>query len=156
MARQVADAMREHALERSSVSLVLVGHGTRRHPESRDSTLHLADALRRRRVAGEVLAAFIDDDPPLERLLAIATLPYLLVVPFLIGGVHAAEDIPRVLGWGATWRLPTDDRSSSPNQSAPLPESSTSSSIWRGGTFRPRRRASVPGSSPPPEPSPAQ
>jgi uroporphyrin-III C-methyltransferase len=91
--------MRERDIERGSVSLALVGHGTRRHPESRDTTLKLAETLRRRRVAGEVLAAFIDDDPPLDALLETAALPHLIVVPFLVGGgTHVSEDIPRLLG----------------------------------------------------------
>jgi len=99
VARRVTELMRERGIERASVSLALVGHGTRRHPESRSSTIQLADTLRRRRVAGEVLAAFIDDDPPLDALLQTAALPHLIVVPFLIGGgTHVSEDIPRLLG----------------------------------------------------------
>ena len=99
VARRVAELLREQDIARHEVSLALVGHGTRRHPESRASTLQLADTLRRRRVAGEVLAAFIDDDPPLETLADSATLRHLIVVPFLIGGgSHVMEDIPRLLG----------------------------------------------------------
>ncbi len=98
VARRFGDLIRERGIERGSASLALVGHGTRRHPESRSSTLRLAEALRRRRVAGEVLAAFIDDDPPIESLLEIATGSHLIVVPFLIGGsTHVAQDIPRRL-----------------------------------------------------------
>ncbi len=98
VARRVAWLLREHGLARHSVSLAVVGHGTPRHAGSRDSTLQLADTLRRRRVAGEVLAGFLDDDPPLETLLQRATLGHVLVVPFLIGGgTHIAEDIPRLL-----------------------------------------------------------
>jgi uroporphyrin-III C-methyltransferase len=75
-----------------------VGHGTLRHRESRTSALRLADILRRRRVAGEVLTAFIDDEPPLETLLETASLSHVVVVPFLVGGgTHVVEDIPRVL-----------------------------------------------------------
>ena len=99
VARRVTGIMREHGLERSSVSLALVGHGTRRHPDSRESTLQLADTLRRRRVAGEVLAMFIDDEPSVETLLDTAALPHVMVVPFLIGGgSHVVDDIPRLIG----------------------------------------------------------
>jgi uroporphyrin-III C-methyltransferase len=97
VARRVAELLRQRGIERRAVSLALVGHGTPRHGRSRDSTLRLAESLRRRRVAGEVLAAFLDDDPPVESLLAAATLPYVVVVPFLIGGgAHVLEDIPRL------------------------------------------------------------
>ncbi len=99
VARRVTEVMRERGIERGSASLALVGHGTKRHPESRSATLQLVETLRRRRVAGEVLAAFVDDDPPVEALLAMAALPHLIVVPFLIGGgAHVSEDIPRILG----------------------------------------------------------
>jgi uroporphyrin-III C-methyltransferase len=101
VARRVAELMHEHRFDRGSVSLGLVGHGTMRHPESRSTTLHLADMLRRRRVAGEVLTAFLDDDPPVETLLQTATCPHLIVVPFLVGGgSHVLQDIPRLLGLG--------------------------------------------------------
>lgn len=98
VARRVAGVLRDHGLDRHSVTLGLVGHGTRRHAGSREATLQLAATLRRRRVAGEVIAAFLDDDPPLDTLLKAATHPHVLVVPFLIGGgTHASQDIPRVL-----------------------------------------------------------
>jgi uroporphyrin-III C-methyltransferase len=94
----VAELMHKNRIDRESVSLALVGHGTRRHQESRTATIHLADMLRRRRVAGEVLSAFLDDDPPVESLLESAVLPNLVVVPFLIGGgSHVSHDIPQRL-----------------------------------------------------------
>ncbi len=97
VARRVGELMRDHCIERGSTTLALLGHGTPKHPESRSSTLQLADTLRRRRVAGEVLAAFIDDDPPVDTLLETATLSHIIVVPFMIGGAHVSEDIPRLL-----------------------------------------------------------
>ena len=101
VARRVAELMHEHRIDRGSASLALVGHGTRRHAESRTSTLHLAEVLRRRRVAAEVLTAFLDDDPPVETLIQTATCPHLIVVPFLVGGgTHVSEDLPRRLGLG--------------------------------------------------------
>jgi uroporphyrin-III C-methyltransferase len=59
-------------------------------------------------VAGEVLAGFIDDDPPVSALIESATLPHLVVVPFLIGGAHAVEDLPRLLSLDDS-RLSTRD-----------------------------------------------
>jgi uroporphyrin-III C-methyltransferase len=99
VARRVNELLREQGISRHNSTLALVGHGARRHKESRTTTLQLAETLRRRRVAGEVLAAFIDDDPPLETLADRAMLRHLVVVPFLIGGgAHVAEDIPLRLG----------------------------------------------------------
>ncbi len=99
VARRVSELLRDQALPRGETTLLLVGHGTRRHAASRETTLQLADTLRRRRVAGEVVAGFIDDDPGLQEALASAPAGPVLVLPFLIGGgAHAAEDIPAALG----------------------------------------------------------
>jgi uroporphyrin-III C-methyltransferase len=98
VARRVGDVLRAHQLERERTAVVLVGHGTRRHPESRAATRRLADTLRRRRVAAELAAAFLDDDPPLDETVAVLRQPAVVIVPFLIGGAHALEDLPRGLG----------------------------------------------------------
>jgi uroporphyrin-III C-methyltransferase len=108
VARRVTELLRNEGVDRHSASVAIVGHGTPRHRESRTSAIQLADTLRRRRVAGEVLAAFLDDDPPVTALLGTVSLPHLVVVPFLIGGAHAGEDIPRLLGLH-DWRLATGD-----------------------------------------------
>jgi uroporphyrin-III C-methyltransferase len=98
VARRFTELLCNKGIDRHSASLAVVGHGTPRHRESRTTTLQLAETLRRRRVAGEVLTAFIDDDPPISGLLGGVVLPHLVVVPFLIGGgIHAEEDIPRLL-----------------------------------------------------------
>jgi uroporphyrin-III C-methyltransferase len=99
VARRVTELLRDRHLERDEVAVVLAGHGTRRHPQSRAATEQLADVLRRRRVASQVLAAFLDDDPPLDQVAAEVRLPAVLVVPFLIGGgTHALEDLPALVG----------------------------------------------------------
>ena len=52
VARRVTELLGEHGLGRPGTSVLLVGHGTRRHPASRATTVAVADTLRRRRVAG--------------------------------------------------------------------------------------------------------
>jgi uroporphyrin-III C-methyltransferase len=99
VARRVTELLRDEHLDRQAVALVVVGHGTRRHPDSRTATEQLAETLRRRRVAGHIVAAFIDDDPPVDAVISSLGLPNVLVVPFLIGGgAHTFEDIPRLVG----------------------------------------------------------
>ncbi|HUR95124.1 MAG TPA: uroporphyrinogen-III C-methyltransferase [Gemmatimonadales bacterium] len=100
VARRVTALLREQQASRDTVGLVLVGHGTRRHPQSRTATEQLAETLQRRRVAGQTVAAFIDDDPPLDEVVAGLRCSTVLVVPFLIGGgAHTLEDIPRLVGF---------------------------------------------------------
>ena len=97
VARRVTEILRDSVIERNVASLVIVGHGTPRHPESRTSTLRLAEILRRRRVAGEVLAGFLDDEPTVEQALLQAKYSTIIVVPFLIGGgSHTLEDLPKL------------------------------------------------------------
>jgi len=99
VARRVTEVLRDGVVPRDEVSLLVVGHGTTRHAESRTSTLGLVATLRRRRVAGEVLAGFLDDEPSVEAAVARARHPRLVVIPFLIGGgSHAAEDLPTLVG----------------------------------------------------------
>jgi len=99
VARRVAEVLRTHQLERDRTALLVVGHGTPRHPKSREATERLAETLRRRRVAADVVPAFLDDEPPLARVAGQLNHPTALVVPFLIGGgTHALEDLPRLVG----------------------------------------------------------
>jgi uroporphyrin-III C-methyltransferase len=99
VARRVSELLREHGLGRSETTLLLAGHGTRRHQASRDTTLHLAETLTRRGVAGRVLAGFLDDEPGLLEVLGTSRSGAIIVLPFLIGGgPHASEDIPRAIG----------------------------------------------------------
>jgi uroporphyrin-III C-methyltransferase len=99
VARRVSELLRDHALDRDATSLLLVGHGTRRHLQSRDTTLELAATLQRRRVAREVLAGFLDDEPSVVQALGRASAGTTIVLPFLVGGgSHAEEDLPNLLG----------------------------------------------------------
>jgi uroporphyrin-III C-methyltransferase/precorrin-2 dehydrogenase/sirohydrochlorin ferrochelatase len=86
-------------LQLSQRDVLLIGHGTTRHPRSRETTLRLAEALRQAGVGGEVATGFLDDEPSVEAALAALTAPSTIVVPFLLGGgSHASTDLPARLG----------------------------------------------------------
>jgi len=93
VARRVGELLRTHHLERSDAAVLLVGHGTRRHPASRHSALALADALRARGAAGEVASGFLDDDPGVAEAYDSITRSAVLVIPFLIGGGEHPLDL---------------------------------------------------------------
>jgi uroporphyrin-III C-methyltransferase len=93
VARRIGELLRSHRLERDETAVLLVGHGTPRHPASRQSTFDLADALRARGAAGEVASGFLDDDPGVPDALAALTRPATLVIPFLIGGGDHTLDL---------------------------------------------------------------
>ena len=99
VARRVSELLREHSLSRAETAVLLAGHGTKRHAASRDTTLRLAETLRRRGVASAAVAGFLDDEPSLPDALAETRSDAVVVIPFLIGGgSHAGEDVARALG----------------------------------------------------------
>lgn len=99
VARRATALLRGAGLAPRDVSIVVVGHGTRRHAGSRTATLALVDALAGRRIGAEVLAAFLDDEPALGDIGGRVQGRHIVVIPFLIGGGgHALRDIPAALG----------------------------------------------------------
>ncbi|CCG40100.1 CbiX/SirB N-terminal domain-containing protein [Magnetospirillum molischianum] len=69
-------------------ALVLVGHGSARHPEAGAPLKALADELRRRDLFASVDARFLKQEPRLE---PPAPAPLTVVVPVLTGGGAFAE-----------------------------------------------------------------
>ncbi|RME41580.1 MAG: hypothetical protein D6788_00945, partial [Planctomycetota bacterium] len=97
--RRVRYLLRRFHLSPARTTLAVVGHGTPRHPHSRDATVHLVSRLARKRLCAEVIPAFLDDSPPVESVLLRARCANVVVVPFLMTpGLHARRDIPSALG----------------------------------------------------------
>jgi sirohydrochlorin cobaltochelatase len=69
-------------------ALVLVGHGSARHPEAGAPLLALAETIRRRDLFASVEARFLKQDP---RLGPPAPAPLTVIVPVLTGGGAFAE-----------------------------------------------------------------
>lgn len=77
-------------------AVLLIGHGTSRHAESRRSTEALASVLRLE--LPEVAVAFLDESPSPASALARLVADTVIVVPFMLGvGPHVSEDIPASL-----------------------------------------------------------
>jgi sirohydrochlorin cobaltochelatase len=97
-----ARAMRvlgEHGVSPTVTTLVIVGHGTRRHPKSRESAEDLATMIATRGGFAEVITAFLDEDPRVETIPGRASFSNILVEPFLINDAHhALVDVPERLG----------------------------------------------------------
>lgn len=97
--RRIDAICRESGFEPRQASVVLVGHGTRRHAWSRRTTVDLASRLGYRGRFGQVFAVFLDDEPGLQAVAQRVVWPNVVVIPFLIGaGPHALQDIPNRLG----------------------------------------------------------
>ena len=101
VARRVTELLREHTLASGARSAAARGA---RHPAPSGEPRRPPCSWRRRcgagGVAGEVVAAFLDDEPPLaDALRASSARTAVLVVPFLIGGgSHAARGHPAAVG----------------------------------------------------------
>lgn len=99
VANRVVTIMTLCQLQPADTTIVLIGHGTRRHPDSGNSTHELAAGLQS--LVPELLlkVAFLDQEPAIDTVVRSMTTPHRLVVPFLISrGPHATIDVPQAVG----------------------------------------------------------
>lgn len=102
-------------------TLVVVGHGTERSERSRRAVEWLVAHLRKRGEYAAVMPAFMEITPRVAEAVETAATRWVVVVPlFISNGLHAAEDIPVLLGEPAErvrarlqaglppWRNPTE------------------------------------------------
>ena len=81
------------------VAIAVIGHSTRRNPESRKATEAQAMLLRGAIPAREVVAVYLDDTPSIGEIYSLTTAPYIIAVPFfLAAGSHTTQDVPEALG----------------------------------------------------------
>lgn len=97
MVRQTRDA--ESALPagavKGEIALVIVGHGTPRHPDSGGVTHGVVRAVRDRWSRGPVAAAFLDEAPTVPEVIGGLDVASAVVVPFFISeGWHAGVTLP--------------------------------------------------------------
>lgn len=103
-----------YQMAEADTTIVVVGHGTRRNPNSGKSTYALVEMLKSclPNLACEI--AFLDQDPEAAEVAKNIKTPHTLVIPFLISrGPHTTIDIPKAFGLpsGPTTRFPiTENR----------------------------------------------
>ena len=82
-------------------ALVLIGHGTERHPNSADTVLRLTARLKRHARFGEVTCGFLDQEPRIDGVVSKLHARRVVLIPyFLADGMHTRETIPEMLGLG--------------------------------------------------------
>ncbi len=97
--RRIRSLLDDYAISPDDASIAIVGHGTRRHAGSRQATIGLVETVRNVSGFGDVLSAFLDEEPGVETIGDRAQESSVVVLPFMIGaGAHAAQDLPRRLG----------------------------------------------------------
>jgi sirohydrochlorin cobaltochelatase len=96
---RIADAIHQHDLSSQKVAIAIIGHSTRKNAKSRESTENQATLLRNEGIFGDVLTAFLDDDPEISTIYARTSQPTIIAVPlFLAMGSHTTIDVPEALG----------------------------------------------------------
>lgn len=95
----VIKALRHYKLAADQTTLALIGHGTKRHAESRDATESQANILRQQHLVSQVITAYLDDEPAISTIYERSIYPHIIVIPyFLAMGSHATIDVPEALG----------------------------------------------------------
>lgn len=90
-----------NALTAGSVSVLLVGHGSSR-PGSSATAEAIANTLRLGGGYGEVLTAFLEQEPLVAAWAQQVSFPEVVVAPLLIAeGLHGSNDIPPLFGLSA-------------------------------------------------------
>lgn len=107
----------------SETTLFIAGHGTGRNKMSRQAIEHQVELIRALNLYAAVHPIFMEEDPRISDCYAVAATRNIVVVPFFVSdGLHAAEDIPVLLGepekivkerlaaGQPTWRNPTEKK----------------------------------------------
>lgn len=96
--RRVTDSLRLLDTPPEQTAVAIVGHSTRRNPESRRATEAQAEAIRQSSLVTEVVAVYLDDTPAIADVYTLTHAPTLIVIPyFLASGSHTTIDVPREL-----------------------------------------------------------
>jgi len=97
----VVDHIRRAALESGVAPLgstaVLLGHGSRRNPASREATEWIAREIAKYEVCRDVAVAFLEQRPCLEETARSVAGPAIVVGIFSGEGLHGARDAPRLV-----------------------------------------------------------
>lgn len=97
--RQLRATIERYDLSPELTAAAIIGHGTRRNRQSRDTARHQARRIRDLNWLSEVVDVYLDDEPDIPSVyhstsaLNIIALPY-----FLAEGSHVRVDVPRALG----------------------------------------------------------
>jgi sirohydrochlorin cobaltochelatase len=82
------------------IAVVIIGHSTRRNPNSRKASEDQAAHLRELNIYAQVEAVYLDDIPAIADIYTMTTAPYIIAIPFFLAdGSHTTIDVVRELGF---------------------------------------------------------
>jgi sirohydrochlorin ferrochelatase len=98
IARRAGALCRAKAWKRADTALLIVGHGTERHPDSGATAHRHAAQIAAREMFADVATAFLDERPHVPEALRALSAPHCVAVGlFVDAGEHGEEDIPALL-----------------------------------------------------------
>lgn len=97
----IVDHIRRVALENGispeSSTAILLGHGSRRNPASRNATEWIAKEIAKSEVCRDVAVTFLEERPHLDEAVQSVEGPAIVVGMFSGDGLHGARDAPRLV-----------------------------------------------------------
>ena len=95
--QRVEAALAQSGADPAEVAIAIIGHGTRRSPESRRATIEQAAQVSN--MAAQSLAVFLDDSPSIPDIYTLTSAPTIIAVPFFLAlGSHTTIDVPGEIG----------------------------------------------------------
>jgi len=96
---RVKELVSQFGLDAPRTAAVIVGHGTPRHRQSRDTTLRCVEAVATGGCVDAAWPAFLDDEPSIEAVASSLRHEVAILIPFLVGrGLHGAVDVAERFG----------------------------------------------------------
>jgi sirohydrochlorin cobaltochelatase len=96
---RVRGALQASGAPPGKTAVAIIGHSTRRNPESRRATEAQARLIRALEPVAEVVDVYLDDSPAIGEVYALTSAPTLIAVPYFLAlGSHTTQDVPGELG----------------------------------------------------------
>ena len=97
--RQLQATIERYDLFADKTAAAIIGHGTRRNRQSRDTARHQARRIRDLNWLREVVDVYLDDEPDIPSVYQSTRAENIIALPyFLAEGSHVRVDVPRALG----------------------------------------------------------
>lgn len=97
--RQLRATIERYDLSPDLTAAAIIGHGTRRNRQSRDTARHQAQRIRELNWLSEVVDVYLDDEPDIPSVYQATSAENIIALPyFLAEGSHVRIDVPRALG----------------------------------------------------------
>ena len=101
--QRLRDMIQRFGLPVQDTAIAVIGHGTRRNRQSRDTARLQAERIRAAGLANEVVAVYLDDDPDIPSVYRSTRSRHIIALPyFLADGSHVGIDLPGALGIAGT------------------------------------------------------